>query len=53
MVQNNLHGDTTKNLILQAFGFIEINEDEDTEEPEGSNVDMKMQTESGNFDDIE
>lgn len=43
----------TKNLILQAFGFIEINEDEDTEEPEGSNVDMKMQTETGNFDDIE
>ena len=43
----------TKNLILQAFGFIEINEDEETEEPEGSNVDMKMQTESGNFDDIE
>ncbi len=40
-----------KNLILDSFGFeTKIDEDEDTEEPEGSNVDMKMQTESGNIE---
>lgn len=47
----------TKNLILDAFGFeTKIDEDEDTEQPEDletSNVDMKIQAESGNFDDIE
>lgn len=46
-----------KNLILDAFGFeIKIDEDGDAaepEEPESSNVDMKMQTESGNFDDTD
>lgn len=46
-----------KNLILDAFGFetkIDENGDtEESEESETSNEDMKMQTESGNFDDIE
>lgn len=46
-----------KNLILDAFGFeIKIDEDGDVAEPaepEDSNVDMKIQAESGNFDDIE
>lgn len=46
-----------KNLILDTFGFeTKIDEDEDTEQPEeseNSNDDMKIQAESGNFDDIE
>lgn len=45
----------TKNLILDAFGFeTQIDEDEDTEQPEeseSSNEDMKMLLESENIED--
>ncbi|MGY3666085.1 hypothetical protein [Roseburia sp. 1XD42-69] len=41
-----------KNLILDVFGFeTKINEDEDAEEPETSNVDMNMLPESESFED--
>lgn len=41
-----------KNLILDVFGFeTKIDEDEDAEEPETSNVDMNMLPESENFED--
>lgn len=43
----------TKNLILQAYGFMEIDENEDTEQPEeseNSNEDMKLLPESANFE---
>lgn len=44
----------TKNLILQAFGFMEIDEDaKQSEESEISNEDMGIQSESENFEDTD
>ena len=41
-----------RSLILDVFGFeTKINEDEDAEEPETSNVDMNMLPESESFED--